>query len=181
MSESSSVSIGSVIDAIETMRAEGIIEKYAIGGAFAAVLHAEPIATIDLDVFFLFKEKQSGAILSLESLYDFARRAGHSFDHEFINIDGWLVQFIESSSNSLWSEAVQAADTVVLEGRSIPIIDREHLVASWLLAGRAKDYSKIALFASCDIIDDAKLSNIFERHGLVAKWEKEKWRFGDEK
>ena len=172
--------LGLVGDALESMLFEGIIEKYAIGGAFAAVLHAEPISTIDLNIFFLFKEKQTGPILSLETLYDFARKHGFSFDHEFINIHGWLVQFVESSNNPLWSEAVDTAETFVLDGREIPVIDREHLVASWLLAGRAKDFTKIAMFVSAGILNDIKLHDVLQRHGLLSKWNDQKWRFSDE-
>jgi hypothetical protein len=178
--QSPAANLGSVIDTLQQMQAEGIIDKYAIGGAFAAVLHAEPISTIDLDIFFLFQEKQIGDILSLETLYDFSRRKGFSFDHEFINIHGWLVQFVESSINPLWSEAVETAETIILDGREIKVIDKEHLAASWLLAGRAKDFSKIAMFVSAGILDHKKLQDVLERHGLSAKWEKEKWRFTDE-
>jgi len=48
------------------------------------------------------------------------------------------------------------------------------------LAGRAKDFSKIAMFVSAGILDHKKLQDVLERHGLSAKWEKEKWRFTDE-
>ena len=41
-----------VIRVLDDMQNAGIIEKYAIGGAFAAILHYEPISTIDLDIFF---------------------------------------------------------------------------------------------------------------------------------
>ncbi len=44
-----------VLDDIENA---GVIEKYAIGGAFAAILHNEPISTINLDIFFLTKGKK---------------------------------------------------------------------------------------------------------------------------
>ena len=70
----SSTNIEVVLAALGEMHELGIIENYAIGGAFAAILHSEPISTIDLDVFFFFKEKQTGAVLSLEKLYDFAHR-----------------------------------------------------------------------------------------------------------
>jgi len=174
------VSIGPVLDALEMMRSEGVIDKYAIGGAFAAILHAEPISTIDLDIFFLFEKGQAGPILSLETLYDFARGQGFSFDHEFINIHGWLVQFIESSNNLLWTEAVETAEPFVLEGRKILVIDKEHLAASWLLAGRAKDFNKIAMFVSAGIMNQRKLQDVLERHGLSSKWIEEKWRFSIE-
>jgi hypothetical protein len=42
------------------MKRAGIIGKYAIGGAFAAILHYEPISTIDLNIFFFLREQNGG-------------------------------------------------------------------------------------------------------------------------
>ncbi len=172
--------IETVLAALAEMENIGIIKNYAIGGAFAAIFHSEPISTIDLDIFFFFKEKQTGPVLSLEKLYDFAKLKEFSFDHEFINIDGWLVQFVESSDNPLWSEAVEKADILMISGRDARVIGREHLVAMWLLAGRAKDYQKITMFVDASILDYEKLTDILSRHGLLVKWEAEKWRFFNE-
>lgn len=45
-----STKIGEVLSVLDEMRQAGIVDKYAIGGAFAAILHNEPISTIDLDI-----------------------------------------------------------------------------------------------------------------------------------
>ena len=177
----SSTNIEVVLAALGEMHELGIIENYAIGGAFAAILHSEPISTIDLDIFFIFKEKQIGPVLSLEKLYDFSRSKGFTFDHEFINIDGWLVQFVESSDNPLWSEAIENADVMTIGSLDACVIGREHLVVMWLFAGRPKDYQKIAMFVDADILDYEKLNDILNRHDLLVKWETEKWRFANEK
>lgn len=176
----SSANIAVVLNELDDMQNAGIIENYAIGGAFAAILHSEPISTIDLDIFFFFKEQQTGPVISLEKLYDFAKTKGFSFDHEFINIDGWLVQFVESSHNPLWAESIENADLLKIGNRDARVIGREHLVAMWLLAGRAKDYQKIAMFVDADLLDTRKLLGILERHELLLKWKKEKWRFTNE-
>ena len=85
--------------------------------------------------------------LNLNAIYDYAKtRKGFSFDHEFINIYGWLVQFVEASHSALWTEAIENADLIKIEHFDAPVIDKEHLVAMWLYAGRAKDYQKIAMF-----------------------------------
>ncbi|MEO8650270.1 MAG: hypothetical protein ABI539_13980 [Acidobacteriota bacterium] len=162
------------------MRQTGIVEKYAIGGAFAAILHDEPISTIGLDIFFLFKEKRATLVLSLDSIYEFAKVRGFAFDHEFINIHGWLVQFVEASHSELWSEAIENAEIISIDHRDAFVVDKEHLVAMWLFAGRAKDYQKIESFVDADIIDNVKLMNILEKHDLLVKWEAEKWRFTNE-
>jgi hypothetical protein len=144
-------------------------------------LHYEPISTVDLDIFFFLREKTDSPILSLNAIYDFAKRKGFSFDHEFVNIHGWLVQFVEASHSPLWTEAIENADTIKIEDKDAPVIDKEHLIAMWLYAGRSKDYQKIAMFREADFLDEAKLFGIFEKHDLTAKWNKEKWRFsGDE-
>ncbi len=50
----------------------------------------------------------------------------------------------------------------------------------WVFAGRAKDYQKIAMFREADFLDKVKLFDILERHDLMPKWNKEKWRFAGE-
>jgi hypothetical protein len=172
--------IEKVIGVLEDMQNAGIIEKYAIGGAFAATLHDEPISTIDLDIFFFLAEKNDSPILSLKAIYDYAREREFAFDHEFINIHNWLVQFVEASNNSLWREAIENAETIKIGGFEVLLIGREHLVTMWLFAGRAKDYQKIAQFWEAEILDKDQLFDILRRHDLISKWNKEKRRFIDE-
>ena len=169
--------IGVILGVLDEMKREGIIEKYAIGGAFAAILHYEPISTIDLDIFFFLNEKNDSPILSLNAIYEFARAKGFSFDHEFVNIHGWLVQFVEASHSALWTEAIETADLMEIDDKDAPVIDKEHLVAMWLYAGRAKDYQKIAMFHEAEFLDETKLFGILEKHDLREKWNREKWRF----
>ena len=172
--------IDKILGVLDEMKRAGIIEKYAIGGAFAAILHYEPISTIDLDIFFFLSEKNDSPILSLNAIYDYAKEKGFSFDHEFINIYGWLVQFVEASHSQLWTEAIENADLIKIDDTNAPVIDKEHLVAMWLYAGRAKDYQKIAMFYEAEFLDETKLFGILEKHDLTAKWNREKWRFADE-
>ena len=115
--------------------------------------------------------------MSLSAIYDYVRERGFSFDHEFVNIHGWLVQFVEASHSPLWTEAIENADTIKIDDLDVPVIGKEHLVAMWLFAGRAKDYQKIAMFREAEFLDEAKLFDILERHDLLLKWDKEKWRF----
>ena len=169
-----------VIDVLNAMQNAKIIEKFAIGGAFAATLHNEPISTIDLDIFFFLKEKSDSPILSLTRIYDFANENGFTFDHEFINIHGWLVQFVEASHNDLWREAIENADIIKIGNFEVSVIGREHLVAMWLFAGRVKDFEKIAKFWEAEILGETNLFDILQRHNLTSKWNKEKRRFIDE-
>jgi hypothetical protein len=169
-----------VIEVLNKMQTANIVEKFAIGGAFAATLHNEPISTIDLDIFFFLREKSDSLILSLSNIYDFATENGFTFDHEFINIHGWLVQFVEASHNDLWKESIENADIIKIGNFEVSVIGREHLVAMWLFAGRIKDFEKIAKFWEAKILDEVKLFDILQRHNLTTKWNKEKRRFIDE-
>lgn len=47
------------LEVINRMRTDGVIGKYAIGGAVGATFYLEPSATLDIDVFVSF---QTGAI-----------------------------------------------------------------------------------------------------------------------
>ena len=172
--------IGQVISVLNEMQTEKIISEFAVGGAVAAVLHNEPISTIDLDIFFFLAEKPDSPILSLSAIYDFAKKRNFYFDAEFINIYGWLVQFVEVTHNPLWVEAVENAVEMTIDNSIVKVIGREHLAAMWILAGRNKDYQKISMFIEAGFLDYEKLFDILERHNLTAKWQKEQWRFLDE-
>jgi hypothetical protein len=50
----------------------------------------------------------------------------------------------------------------------------------WLFAGRNKDYQKISMFWDAEILDKNRLFDILEKHDLISKWNKEKWRFVNE-
>jgi len=64
------IGIGQVIAILNDLQAKRIINEFAIGGAVAAVLHNEPISTIDLDIFFFLAEKDDSPILSLGAIYN---------------------------------------------------------------------------------------------------------------
>lgn len=164
---------------LDEMQKRGIIGKYAVGGAFAASLLNEPIATADLDIFFLFHPPQTGAVLDLSPIYEFVKEKGFTFNHEFIDIDGWMVQFIESGNTPLWQDAVEAALTVDYRGVDMHVIRPDFLVAMWLLSGRPKDYGKIAIFAEANLFDPKNFT-LADSYGLSVEWERVKRRLFDE-
>lgn len=136
----------------------------------AGILYDEAISTVDLDVFFFFTHPQTRLVLSLEEIYDYAREKGFAFDHEFIHIHGWLVQFVEASRNPLWEEAVHEARTMVIDGRNVAVTSAEHLAAMWVLAGRRKDSVKIAAFDESGVLDRDKLEDVLTRFGIMKEW-----------
>lgn len=152
------------------MQANEIIGKYAVGGASAVAFYTEPIATKDLDIFFLFDPSQEGLILSLDAIYAYCREKGFEFDHEFVSIGGWPVQFVESSHDPLWNDALENAITFSFEGGSIAVLPPHHLAAMWASVARAKDVLKIQHFAESGILERGKLQVILDKFGLIQTW-----------
>ncbi|MDQ3179999.1 MAG: hypothetical protein M3Q33_05710 [Acidobacteriota bacterium] len=175
-----STNLSVVISVLEDMQNVGIISDYAIGGAVAAILHDEAISTVDLDIFFFLTEPPKGLILSLEKIYDYARQNNFPFDKDFINIHGWLVQFVEASHSPLWTEAVETAETMTIDDRAVKVIDREHLAAMWIFAGRKKDIRKIEMFDEAGIMDAKILSDVLSRFDLLDRWRLQQYNFSDE-
>ncbi len=69
-----------VLDALEH---DGIISRYAIGGAMAATFYAEPVLTFDLDVFVILPQA-GGGLLTLGPLYEALRRRGYAEEGECV-------------------------------------------------------------------------------------------------
>jgi hypothetical protein len=44
------MAIKEVIAIINQMQADGVVERYAIGGAVGATFYLEPVATLDVDI-----------------------------------------------------------------------------------------------------------------------------------
>jgi hypothetical protein len=74
-------SLKATIEAINQMQADGVIGKYAIGGAVGATFYLEPTATVDLDVFVALPST-GGGLLSLEGIYDYLKARGGKIEDE---------------------------------------------------------------------------------------------------
>jgi hypothetical protein len=58
------VNIKNTIAAINQMQADGVIQRYAIGGAVGATFYLEPVATLDVDVFVTFQPDAGGLLVN---------------------------------------------------------------------------------------------------------------------
>ena len=96
------------LEIINRMEAEGLIGRYAIGDAVAAVFYVEPFATFDLDIF--FAAHASGGPATMTPVYEYLSAAGYEAKGEAVNIEGWPVQLIPTY-NPLVAEAVEQAES----------------------------------------------------------------------
>ena len=159
---------------INQMQADGVIGRYAIGGAVGATFYLEPSATVDIDVFVSFKHGQGSSLLTLAPIYEYLTARDCQAKGEYIIVEGWQVQFLPPG-DALGEEALaQAIETHV---HAVPtwVMTAEHLVALALQLGRPRDFTRILQFIEAGVLDSNKLDQILTRYGLLARWE----RFGD--
>ena len=162
--------------AINQMQADGVIGKYAIGGAVGALLYLEPASTLDIDVFVVLPTPPGNLLLSLAPLYDYLRARGAAVEDQHIKIGDWPVQFLPPS-NALEAEAITESIATTVEGVPTWVMSAEHLVAIALQTGRTKDHFRIQQFVEQDKVDLGKLQAILERHGLAARWQQFKLKY----
>jgi hypothetical protein len=160
---------------INRMQLEGVIGRYAIGGAVGATFYLDPAATVDLDIFAELPSS-SGTLVSLEPLYQYLKTHGGIELDEYIVLEGWPVQILPPGG-PLEEEAIREAVTTEVEGVPTWVMSAEHLVAIALKTGRAKDHSRILKFLDQEAVDREKLAAILERHGLSLKWKQFERRY----
>jgi hypothetical protein len=164
------------LTAIDQMKRDGVIKDYAIGGAVGATFYVEPMATMDVDVFVLFRRTPGEALISLAPIYDYLKSKGYEANGEHILIGSWPVQFLPPA-NALTDEAVAEAVETDVEGVTTRIMTAEHLAAIALQLGRAKDYARVLQFVEAGCLDNAKLQAILARHRLDDLWARFQRRF----
>src|SRR5689334_25363120 len=87
------VNIKHTIATINQMQADGIIERYAIGGAVGATFYLEPVATLDVDVFINFRKEARSLLVSPQPVFDYLKARGAQMEGEYIVIAGWPCHF----------------------------------------------------------------------------------------
>ena len=146
------------------MQLKGIVKKYAVGGAVAAIFYVEPILTYDLDVFFEPSEGNDG-LLALSSVYDHLKRKGYKVEKEHIIVEGIPVQFLPIY-NDLVEEAVDNATRLKYRDTTVNVLTQEYLIAIMIQTARPKDKERIVKFLDEGNFDETQLEKILEKHNL---------------
>lgn len=171
-------SLKSAFQVINAMVADGIIRKYAVTGAIAALNYIEPTITQDLDILVAFDDLRSrpSGIATLEPLISYLRDRGYTkFEKEGIVIEGWPVQFLPVADD-LDAESLNQAVEIEIEpaGGFAPItiatLRAEHIVATGLKLGRPKDRERILRFREEKVVDLEALRDVLKRHDLLGAW-----------
>ena len=165
------MSIRDVIATINQMEKDGVIARYAIGGAVGATFYLEPVATLDVDVFVAFDVVPGQLIVTPKPIIDYLAARGWSMNGEYIVIAGWPVQFLPPVT-PLVEEALEEATEVDVDGVPARVFSAEHLAAIALQTGRAKDKARLLQFIEEGAIDAARFQEIVKRQNLVDAWAK---------
>ncbi len=156
----------SVINALES---DGVIGRYAIGGAVGLLLYAEPAVTYDLEIF-CFLPLQ-GILIDLGPLYSSLKGKGYAHAGEHVEIEGVPVQFLPPTTE-LVQEAIERAVSKNFAGVPTRVFQYEHLLAIMAQIGRPKDRARIAQALESAEPEQAVLEDILKRHGLFDTWAK---------
>ncbi len=171
------MSLRKTIEVVARLAAQGVIERYAITGAVAALNYIEPMLTQDLDVLVAvgaFEKRESGLIL-LEPIERALARMGYSKRSDVgIIVEGWPVQFLPVASD-LDAEALDKAVAIEFRPTGEPSIEThciraEHVVAIAVKLGRPKDWARVAEFLEQRAVNLQSLKRVLQSHGLIGKW-----------
>jgi hypothetical protein len=152
------------IKIINEMQVLGIIKKYAVGGAIAAMFYTEPLLTYDLDIFFAPSE-ESENLLALSPVYEYLKGQGYKPEQEHIIIEGIPVQFLPLY-NDLVKEAVDNAVQVEYKDTTVNVLKLEYLLAIMIQTSRPKDKQRIIKFLVEANINETDLERILDKHNL---------------
>jgi hypothetical protein len=165
------MNLRNTIAVINQMQADGIIERYAIGGAVGATFYLEPIATLDVDVFIAFRSEAGRVLASPQPIFDYLKARGGKTEGEYIVLDGWPVQFLPPTS-PLVEEALAQAVEKDVAGTPARVFTAEHLAAIALQTGRARDKARLLQFIETGALDARRFQDIISRHGLIEAWKR---------
>jgi hypothetical protein len=166
-----------VLQTLNRLKADGVVDNYAIGGGIAAIYYIEPYQTDDIDIFVPVSAVMTGesGLISLERIYSYLTSLGHQPVKEGVLIEDWLVQFIPTF-HSVQVEALRNARTVSYGQTNTSIFAPEYLAAELLRSGRLKDLARVEALMESGKIDEVAFHEIIERHGLAEKWQQfAKW------
>ena len=119
---------------LEAALADGILKRYAIGGAVGATFYIEPSATQDVDVFVVFNRPAS-LLVSLTPIYSYFTARGAVVRDEHLIIADWPVRFLPSTT-PLVDDALAHAVGMIVDRQPVALIRTKALPDgfSWLPA-----------------------------------------------
>lgn len=171
------MSLRATIGVINQLQEQGVIRRYAIAGAVAALNYIQPTLTEDLDVLISvddFHTRKSGLLLLTPIEEALAAMGFEQWTDVGYMVGDWPIQFLPVSSPLDEESLAQAVDIDIGDEGSPPCRARclraEHVVATALKVGRLKELARIDAFLSQNAVDLEALNGVSMRHGLMDSW-----------
>jgi hypothetical protein len=161
--------IREVIEIINRMQADGIIDRYALGGAVGAMFYLEPFSTLDVDVFIELHASQGSLVVDPSPIFQYLKKRGCVMEGQYVVIADSPVQFIPPGS-PLTDEALKEAVEKDVQGTPARVFTAEHLAAIALQVGRVKDKLRLLQFIQAEKLDMARFQSIVGRNQLGEQW-----------
>jgi hypothetical protein len=152
--------------ALNAIKADGVIEDYAVAGAMAIVFWTEPVPTFDLDVLVLLPPAPGG-IVSLSGICRWADARGYQAKDEHIVIEGLPTRFVPAP-NDLALEAIRDATELDYQGVPVRVVRPEYLITLYLEpeAKTPKWRERAAMLMGLPKLNRPEVDEILDRHGL---------------
>jgi hypothetical protein len=154
---------------LNRLKAEGVIHDYAIGGAVAVSLWAEPVATQDLDVIVTIAG-DAHPLDPRRPLLDWFNQHGQPFEGEHVLIAGVPVQFLVAWSPLVREAVATAAETVYdpadPESPTLRLIRPTYLVAMWQTdqgADTPRRRERVARLREAGLVDETQPTELCSR------------------
>jgi len=160
-----------VIEVLNQMRADGVVDRYAVGGAVGATFYLEPVSTLDVDVFIELHAQSTSFLVDLSSIHEYLENRGGAREHEYIVYADTPIQFLLPEADSLTSEALAEAVEKDIDGLPVLVFTAEHLAAIALQTNRSKDKTRLVQFIDEGALDMDRFKEILKHHNLIERWE----------
>jgi hypothetical protein len=159
--------IKKALNLVNNMEKQGIIGKYAIGGAIGTIYWTEAFATKDLDLFLRLPVSNGGLLLM--PFMSYLAKKGYPFTAQYLKIGTLMVDFV-GVYNPLTEEALDNALEVTVYDVQTRVFRPEYLAAIALQTGRIQDFEKVIKLYQESDLDMEYLEVIIKRHKLSRKW-----------
>ncbi len=170
------MNLKTVLREINAMEADGIVDRYAIGGAVGATFYLEPVATLDVGIFISFQAQRGSLLISPEPVLKYLTERGARIEGEYLIIADWPVQLLPPTGPLVEEALAEALEMEVEEVRT-RVFTAEHLAAIALQTGRPKDKARLLQFIESGTLSTERFQNILERHSLAGSWRKFEQQF----
>jgi hypothetical protein len=170
------------LQVVNQLRADGVISKFAVGGAVGAIFYVEPTQTQDIDIFILLDPEHRSGLVEISPIVRRLKELGYSFwQDDKLVVEKWPIQFIPASKPVEIEAIENAMEVTVTEGVTTFVPPAEYLMAIAIDLGRPKDVLRLYQFQAEKVYDPDRLEAVLDRHGLRAKWERILSLFKDQK